>query len=109
MPSWRAQFRFTFGRFRCFTVTDGALHGQWQEEWNELPADERLRHQARQGVRSLVLNETIVADPTTFVPVPRDGHTMGEILMRGNLTMKGYFKNSKATAEAFAGGWYHTG
>lgn len=80
-----------------------------QDNWGEISVDERLRIKGRQGVREIVLDEMIVADPVTLVPVSRDGQTLGEILMRGNVTMKGYLKNPKATAEAFKGNWYHTG
>jgi fatty-acyl-CoA synthase len=81
----------------------------WHEEWNGLPAAERAAIAARQGVRYPVLEGLMVADPQTRKPVPRDAATMGEVFMRGNVVMKGYLKNPKATAEAFAGGWFHTG
>ena len=81
----------------------------WQEEWNALPAEERARLKARQGVNYPVLEGLMVADPETLEPVPRDGETMGEIFMRGNIVMKGYLKNPKATEEAFSGDWFHTG
>ena len=80
-----------------------------QESWADLPDDERLRLLGRQGVRSAVLDQMIVADPVSLTKVPRDGKVIGEILMRGNLTMKGYLKNPAATERAFAGDWYHTG
>lgn len=64
---------------------------------------------SRQGVRYAVQEGVMVADPKTLVPVPADGRTMGEVFFRGNITMKGYLKNPKATEEAFAGGWFHTG
>ena len=80
----------------------------WHEEWDALPDDQRAAIKARQGVAYPVQESVIVADPTG-APVPRDGATMGEILMRGNITMKGYLKNPAATDEAFAGGWFHTG
>src|SRR5581483_1851056 len=64
---------------------------------------------ARQGVRYPVLEGLMVADAETLKPVPPDGATMGEVFMRGNVVMKGYLKNTKATDEAFAGGWFHTG
>ena len=79
------------------------------EDWNDLPLGERVARNARQGVRYLVQEGLAVVDPQTMAPVPADGETMGEIVMRGNITMKGYLKNPKATREAFRGGWFHTG
>src|SRR5690606_14896147 len=64
---------------------------------------------ARQGVRYPVLEGLEVMDPQTMTPVPRDAATLGEIMMRGHITMKGYLKNPRASEEAFAGGWFHTG
>ncbi len=64
---------------------------------------------ARQGVPYPVFEAVMVADPETLVPVAKDGTTMGEVFMRGNVVMKGYFKNPDATRDAFAGGWFHTG
>jgi fatty-acyl-CoA synthase len=81
----------------------------WHDEWEELPAVERARLKARQGVAYPVLDGLTVADPTTLVPVAADGATMGEVMMRGNVVMKGYFNNPGATEEAFAGGWFHSG
>ncbi|MBX6367685.1 MAG: acyl-CoA synthetase [Rhodospirillales bacterium] len=81
----------------------------WHEEWDGLPVAERAAIAARQGVRYPVLEGLMVADPKTLAPVPKDGTTMGEVFMRGNVVMKGYLKNEKATEEAFAGGWFHTG
>jgi fatty-acyl-CoA synthase len=81
----------------------------WQDEWNAQPAEERATIAARQGVRYPVLDGLMVADATSLEPVPADGETMGEVFMRGNVVMKGYLKNPKATQEAFAGGWFHTG
>ncbi|SEI88846.1 fatty-acyl-CoA synthase [Azotobacter beijerinckii] len=81
----------------------------WHEEWDELPLDDRARIKARQGVRYPTLEGVMVADPQTLEPLPRDGETIGEIFMRGNTVMKGYLKNPTATAEAFEGGWFHTG
>ncbi len=81
----------------------------WHDEWDELPAAERARLKARQGVNYPVLDGLMVADPETLTPVPADGAAIGEIFMRGNIVMKGYLKNPHATAEAFAGGWFHTG
>jgi fatty-acyl-CoA synthase len=81
----------------------------WQGEWDAKPAAERAALKARQGVNYPVLEGLMVADPGSLAPVPRDGETMGEIFMRGNIVMKGYLKNPSATEEAFAGGWFHTG
>jgi fatty-acyl-CoA synthase len=81
----------------------------WQEEWDALPPVERARLQARQGVCYPVLEGLEVMDPETMQPVPRDGETIGEIMMRGHDVMKGYFKNPEATEAAFRGGWFHTG
>ncbi len=82
---------------------------EWHGDWDALDAEERAAVKARQGVRYPVLEGLMVADPATLEPVPRDGQTMGEIFMRGNVVMKGYLKNPKASHEAFAGGWFHTG
>jgi len=81
----------------------------WHDEWDALSDDGRARLKARQGVAYPVLEGLTVADPETLQPVPADGATMGEILFRGNIVMKGYLKNPKATEEAFAGGWFHSG
>ncbi|MGN2391591.1 acyl-CoA synthetase [Pelomicrobium sp. G1] len=78
-------------------------------EWESLSLAERTRMNGRQGVRYPTQQGMTVMDPRTMEEVPRDGETMGEIMFRGNITMKGYLKNPKATAEAFAGGWFHTG
>ncbi|HEY8605919.1 MAG TPA: acyl-CoA synthetase [Noviherbaspirillum sp.] len=78
-------------------------------EWDQLDIGERARLNARQGVRYHLQQDVAVLDPDTMQPVPPDGETIGEIMFRGNITMKGYLKNGKATAEAFAGGWFHTG
>ena len=80
-----------------------------QEAWAKLPADERANKMALQGVRYQVVDGQIVGDPKTGKPVPRDGVTIGEVLMQGNTVMLGYLKDPKATAAAFRGGWMHTG
>ena len=81
----------------------------WDDAWDALPDAERAAIRARQGVRYAVQEDMMVADPATMEPVPQDGSAMGEIMTRGNITMKGYLKNPAATHEAFAGGWFHTG
>jgi fatty-acyl-CoA synthase len=81
----------------------------WHDDWDALDGEERARRKARQGVNYPVLEGLMVADPETLNPVPLDGETMGEVFMRGNIVMKGYLKNPKATEEAFEGGWFHTG
>ena len=78
-------------------------------QWDELPLGEQVRLNGRQGVRYTVEEGLTVMDPETMKPVPADGETMGEIMFRGNITMKGYLKNPKATRDAFAGGWFHSG
>jgi fatty-acyl-CoA synthase len=86
-----------------------AIVNDWHAEWSLLPPAEQAALKARQGVRYLPLEQVDVLDPETMQPVPRDGQTMGEVMFRGNVVMKGYFRNPKATAEAFAGGWFHSG
>ncbi len=78
-------------------------------DWDALDIGERARLNARQGVRYHLERDVRVLDPETLQPVPQDGETMGEIMFRGNIAMKGYLKNPKATQEAFAGGWFHSG
>jgi fatty-acyl-CoA synthase len=78
-------------------------------EWKDLPLAEQVRLNGRQGVRYHVEEGLTVMDPETMQPTPADGETMGEIMFRGNITMKGYLKNPKATDEAFRGGWFHSG
>src|SRR4029077_13632006 len=79
------------------------------EEWQDLDIGKRTERNGRQGVRSRMEEGLSVMDPETMRPVPADGETMGEIMFRGNITMKGYLKNPQATREAFAGGWFHSG
>ena len=80
-----------------------------QDEWNNLDIGERARLNARQGVRYHLQQAITVLNPETMKPVPADGETMGEIMFKGNIAMKGYLKNEKATKEAFEGGWFHSG
>ncbi len=82
----------------------------WQgQKWDQLSGAEQAALKSRQGVRGHMLEGLMVADPETLEPVPQDGETLGEVFMRGNNVMKGYLKNPKASAEAFAGGWFHSG
>jgi len=80
-----------------------------QTDWNELSISQRAKLNARQGVRYHLQNAVTVRDPDTMAPVPADGQTMGEIMFRGNIMMKGYLGDPQATEHAFAGGWFHTG
>ena len=81
----------------------------WKDEWDELPSAGQAAMKSRQGVRYHVLEGLDVLDPQTMQPVPRDGETLGEVMFRGNIVMKGYLKNRPACEEAFAGGWFHSG
>jgi fatty-acyl-CoA synthase len=80
-----------------------------QESWAHMPIDKRAERNGRQGVRTPLQDAMTVLDPLTMAPVPWDGETMGEIMFRGNITMKGYLSNPGATEKAFEGGWFHTG
>lgn len=86
-----------------------AVVNDWHQEWSALPPAEQAVLKARQGVRYLPLEQLTVLDPDTLAPVPHDGETMGEVMFRGNVVMKGYFQNPEATQKAFAGGWFHSG
>ncbi len=86
-----------------------ATINEWQVEWNAASADDRATKRIRQGVRYVALEDLTVMDPETMTRVPADGETMGEVMFRGNIVMKGYLKNPAATDEAFAGGWFHSG
>lgn len=86
-----------------------AVVNDWHAEWSTKPKAEQAALKSRQGVRYLPLEQLDVLDPETMQPVPRDGKTMGEVMFRGNVVMKGYFRNQKATNEAFEGGWFHSG
>ncbi len=86
-----------------------AVVNDWHDSWSDLPAARQATLKFRQGVRYLPLEQLDVMDPETMTPVPRDCTTMGKVMFRGNVVMKGYFRNLKATQEAFAGGWFHSG
>jgi fatty-acyl-CoA synthase len=82
---------------------------EWKPEWDDLEPGARAARKARQGVRYTALEGLTVMNPETMTAVPADAGTLGEVMMRGNIVMKGYLKNAKATREAFEGGWFHTG
>ena len=86
-----------------------AVINDWHEDWNALTGADYATRKARQGVRYVPLEDLDVMDPETMQPVPRDGQTMGEVMFRGNVVMKGYLKNPAASGKAFAGGWFHSG
>jgi fatty-acyl-CoA synthase len=86
-----------------------AVVNDWNADWDALEGPARAAKKARQGVRYGALEGLEVMDPDTMKPVPRDGATLGEVMFQGNVVMKGYLKNPKATAEAFRGGWFHSG
>ena len=86
-----------------------AAVNEWREEWDALDGPAQAEKKARQGVRYCVLDDLEVIDPETMEPVPRDGETMGEVMFRGNIVMKGYLKNKHASDAAFHGGWFHSG
>ena len=85
------------------------LQCAWNEDWDELDQDNQNEIRARQGVRYPNTEGVIVMDPETMEPVPHDGKTMGEIMIRGNVVMKGYFKDKEATEKSMEGGWFHSG
>jgi fatty-acyl-CoA synthase len=86
-----------------------AVVNEWKAEWDLLDGASRAAKKARQGVRYHALDALSVMDPETMEPVPADGETLGEVMFRGNIVMKGYLKNAAATQEAFEGGWFHSG
>jgi fatty-acyl-CoA synthase len=86
-----------------------ATTNEWHAAWDELSPAEQAAKKARQGVRYVPLEALDVLDPETMQPVPRDGETLGEVMFRGNVVMKGYLKNRKSSDAAFAGGWFHSG
>ncbi|MGE0765080.1 MAG: acyl-CoA synthetase [Hyphomicrobiaceae bacterium] len=95
-----------YGLTECYGPS---VVNEWKSEWDALPPAARAQRKARQGVAYTALDGLSVMDPATMTPVPADGETLGEVMMRGNIVMKGYLKNKDATEEAFAGGWFHTG
>ena len=86
-----------------------AVVNEWHGEWDALDPENRTHLKARQGVRYTPLERLEVMDPETMAPVPHDGETIGEVMFRGNVVMKGYFRNREATEEVFSGGWFHSG
>jgi fatty-acyl-CoA synthase len=86
-----------------------AVVNDWHVDWNALAPAEQAAKKARQGVRYGALEALDVLDPEVMTPVARDGETLGEVMMRGNVVMKGYLKNKSSTEKCFAGGWFHTG
>jgi fatty-acyl-CoA synthase len=86
-----------------------AVLNEWRNDWNDLPREANVAKRARQGVRYTALEDLTVMYPETMKPVPPDGETLGEIMFRGNIVMKGYLRNPKATDDAFRGGWFHSG
>ena len=81
----------------------------WHPEWDELPVEQQTINKGRQGVKYHALEDLTVMDPETMTHVPADGETMGEVMFKGNIVMKGYLKNAKTTREALEGGWFHSG
>ena len=101
---------FAVAHLYGLTETYGpAVVNEWHQDWSALPLSEQARLNARQGVRYPPLEQLAVMNPETMTPVPHDGETIGEVMFRGNVVMKGYFRNPKATQEAFKGGWFHSG
>jgi fatty-acyl-CoA synthase len=82
---------------------------EWKATWDELDQGARMAKKIRQGVGAPALEDLTVMDPNTMEAVTRDGETLGEVMFRGNIIMKGYLKNKQATQESFAGGWFHSG
>jgi fatty-acyl-CoA synthase len=95
-----------YGLTECYGPS---VVNEWNTAWDAKPAPEQAGLMARQGVRYIALEGLDVMDPETMAPRPADGATMGEVMMRGNVVMKGYLKDPDATQRAFAGGWFHTG
>jgi fatty-acyl-CoA synthase len=95
-----------YGLTECYGPS---VVNDWHAEWDAMPLAEQAAKKSRQGVRYGALEALDVMDPDTMVPVPRDGQALGEVMMRGNVVMRGYLKNKKSTDAAFKGGWFHTG
>ncbi len=105
-----AEAGFNVTHLYGLTETYGpAVVNDWNEDWDALATPARAARKARQGVRYHALEGLAVMDPENMVEVPADGETMGEVMFRGNVVMKGYLKNPAATDEAFRGGWFHSG
>jgi fatty-acyl-CoA synthase len=105
-----AQAGFEVTHVYGLTETYGpAVVNEWNGEWDGLPPGEQAVKKARQGVRYVPLDALEVMHPETMRPTPADGTTLGEVMFRGNVVMKGYLKNPRASHEAFAGGWFHSG
>ncbi|MDH3389125.1 MAG: acyl-CoA synthetase [Gammaproteobacteria bacterium] len=107
-----AMARLNFNVTHAYGLTEvygPAVVCAWHDEWNDLSLTDQSDRKARQGVRYPMLEDLVVADPETLEPVPRDGETIGEIMFRGNIVMKGYLKNPDASRKAFAGGYFHSG
>ncbi len=105
-----AEAGFNVTHLYGLTETYGpAVVNDWDVRWDSLPSAERAARKARQGVRYAALEALSIRDPETLEPVPADGSALGEVMFRGNIVMKGYLKNRKATEEAFRGGWFHSG
>ena len=105
-----AEAGFAVTHIYGLTETYGpSVVNEWHDDWDALPAAGQAARKARQGVRYLALDALSVRDPQTMEPVPADGETLGEVMFRGNIVMKGYLKNPHATEESFAGGWFHSG
>ena len=81
----------------------------WKDEWNAEPIEKQAYLKARQGVKYHMLEDLCIMDPETMTPVPADGETMGEVMFKGNIVMKGYLKNPKTSSESLSGGWFHSG
>jgi len=114
LPSlvWRRMTELGFKVQHVYGITE--MHGifvscAWHQDWDQASPQDQARLVARQGIPLVVQSGLMVADSETLQPVPADGRTVGEVFARGNLGMTGYFKDPAATADAFAGGWYHTG